>query len=147
VPWFRTEDERVADALEKTHDEILRIARQLDAHAELAPYPQVSTRLHEIRAAEEKSARAIADRMIALGRQPSTHASGAVRGGQSCWARLVVDVEDYRSLLRQLSQLWVRWDDEHPEDAALVRRVLDESTISRDALNDLVARSDPHAFD
>ena len=145
MPWFRTESERVADGLEKAHEEMLRIARQLDAHAELAPYPQVSQRLREIREAEERSARAIAERMIALGRDPSTVASGGIRTGRNSWERLVGDVEDYRSLLRQLSQLWVRWDDEHPEDAALVRRVLDESTRSRDALNDLIARADPHA--
>lgn len=147
MPWFRTESERVADELEKAHDEMLRIVRQLDAHAEAAPYPQVAERLNEIRGAEEKSARAFAERMITLGRDPSPVASGDIRGGRNSWERLVGDVADYRALLRLLSQLWVRWDDEHPEDAALVRQALDESTRSRDALNDLVARADPHALD
>lgn len=147
MPWFRTEAERVADELEKVHDEILRLLRQLDAHADLAPYPQVAERLRQIRTAEERSERAIAERLVVLGRQPGGRDHRAVRGGGSAWERLVATLADYRALLRQLSQLWVRWDDEHPADAALVRSLLDTSTQSREALLDLVARSDPHAID
>jgi hypothetical protein len=147
VPWFRTESERIADGLEKVHEDLLRLVHQLDAHAELAPYPQVAERLRAIRDREETSARAVGDRMIALGREPSRQSHATPRAGRNSWQRLVFDVEDYRALLRSLSQLWVRWDDEHPADAALVRRVLDDATQNRDALNDLVARADPHALD
>jgi len=147
VPWFRTENERIADELEKAHDELRRIVRQLEAHAEVAPYSQVADRLRQVADAERQSVRAIGDRMIALGRQPSTAAQGELRAGRNSWERLIFDVEDYRALLRSLSQLWVRWDDEHPPDAAIVRRALDVATESRDRLNDLAARADPHALD
>ncbi len=147
MPWFRTDDERVADELETARGEILRLRRQLEAHAELAPYPQVAERLLELQRAEEANARVLAERLIALGRPAPVDRLGPVRGGRNAWERMAVTLEDYRSLLRRLTQLWVRWDDEHPEDAALVRRVLDSATADRDAVVDLLARSDPHAID
>lgn len=147
MPWFKTESEKIADGLESVHDEVLRIARQLESHAEVAPYPQVAERLKEISGAEEDNARALGDRLIALGRQPGPNRHGALRSGRNSWERLVIDLEDYRALLRQLSQLWIRWDDEQPAVAQVVRHVLDSATRNRDSLNDLVARADPHAID
>lgn len=147
VAWFKTDSERVADGLEAAHDEILRLARQIEYHAELAPYPFMAERLKRISGEEERSARLLGDRLMALGRQPLAASSGAIRTGRNSWERLIQDTDDYRALLRRLSQLWVRWDDESAEDAAVIRSVLDASARNRDALNDLVARSDPHALD
>ena len=147
VSWFKKESERVADGLEAVHDDILRLARQIEFHADLAPYPFMAERLKKISGDEERSARLIGDRLMALGRQPSIAPSGAIRTGRNSWERLIQDSDDYRALLRRLSPLWVRWDDESTEDAAVVRSVLDAATRHRDELNDLVARSDPHALD
>lgn len=147
MAWFKRESERLADGLEVAHDEIVRLARQIESHAEVAPYPQVAERLKRISGDEERNARHLADRLMKLGRQPSTAVRGALRTGSNSWERMVRDSEDYRGLLRQLSQLWVRWDDESADDAAVIRVVLDAATRNRDALNDLVARADPHALD
>lgn len=147
VGWFKTDSDRVADGLEAAHDEILRLARQIEYHSELAPYPFMAERLKRISDDEERNARRIGERLMALGRQPLASSAGAIRTGRNSWERLIQDSDDYRALLRRLSQLWVRWDDESSEDAAVVRSVLDASTRNRDDLNDLVARSDPHALD
>ena len=147
MPWFRTENERVADELEKVHDEISRIVRQLESHAEAAPYPHVAERLRGIQSADEEASGALARRLVELGRQPNGSAHGAVKSGRNSWERLNVTVEDYRGLMRQLTQLWVRWDDEHPADAALIRDLIDAATRNREDLLDLAARSDPHALD
>lgn len=147
MPWFRTERSRVADELEKLYAEYLRLCAQLEAHAEVVPYPQVGTRLAEIRVAEEENAKRLAARLSALGRHPSPSNGARLRGGRNAWERLVGTLEDYRGLLRQLGHLAARWDDEHPEDAELVEALRASALQHRDALGDLVARSDPHALD
>lgn len=147
MAWLKRESERLADGLESAHDEIVRLARQLEAHAEVAPYPQVAERLRQLSDDEGRNAGFLAERLMRLGRQPSNAVRGELRTGRNSWERMVRDSEDYRGLLRHLSQLWVRWDDESIEDAAVIRTVLDAATRNRDAVNDLVARADPHALD
>lgn len=147
MSWFQSEQERVAGELQSLHAEYRRLARQLEAQIEEAPYPQVAERLQELVDGEERNARRVAERLVALGRHLREDGAGPIRGGGNAWARLVVMLEDYRLLLRRLSALWVRWDDENPEDAALVRGLRDTGVEHRDAVVDLIARSDPHAID
>ncbi|MEW6270527.1 MAG: hypothetical protein AB1689_14655 [Thermodesulfobacteriota bacterium] len=145
MSWFRSEEDRVADELQTLQAEYRRLARQLESHVEVAPYPQVGERLQRLLEGEERNARTVAERLAALGRHPRENGIERIRGGRNAWERLVVMLEDYRALLRRLSSLWVRWDDEHPQDAALVRALRDSATEHREAIVDLIARSDPHA--
>jgi hypothetical protein len=146
MSWFQSEHERVTAEFQSLHAEYRRLMRQLESHAEVAPYPHVGERLQEILQDEDRNARVVAERLVALGRHLREDGIGEIRGGHNAWARLVVMLEDYRALLRRLSALWVRWDDEHPEDAALVRGLRDSAVGHREAIVDLVARSDPHAL-
>ncbi|MBM4246133.1 MAG: hypothetical protein FJ148_20435 [Deltaproteobacteria bacterium] len=145
MSFFQSEFERVAGELQTLHGEYRRIARQLEAHVEEAPYPHVADRLRKIVDQEEQNARRIADRLVGLGRHLRDEDAGPIRGGHNAWERLVVTLEDYRGLLRRLSGLWTRWDDEHPEDAALVHELRDSAVAHREEIVDLMARSDPHA--
>jgi len=145
MSWFQSEHERVAGELQSLHAEYRRLVRQLESHAEAAPYPQITERLQTILRDEDRSAQAIAERLDALGRHLRDEDAGAIKSGHNSWARLVVLLEDYRALLRRLSALWVQWDDEHPEDAKLVRDLRDSAIEHREAIVDLVARADPHA--
>jgi hypothetical protein len=145
MSFFQSEHERVAGELQSLHGEYRRLARQLEAHVDEAPYPQVADRLRGLVGEEEANARRIADRLVALGRHLRDEGAGPIRGGHTAWARLVVTLEDYRALLRRLSGLWTRWDDENPEDAALVHQLRDSAVAHREAVVDLLARSDPHA--
>jgi hypothetical protein len=147
VSWFKSEEDRVADELQALQAEYRRLARQLEAHAEAAPYPHIGDKLQSLLQVEEGNARTLAERLAVLGRHPRENGAGPIRGGRNSWERLVVMLEDYRALLRRLSALWVRWDDEHPRDAALVRALRDSATEHREAIVDLIARSDPHAID
>jgi len=147
VSWFESQADRVAEELQGLQAEYRRLARQLESHAEIAPYPHIGDQLQQILQAEERNARTLAERLAVLGRHPKENGSDQIRGGRNSWERLVVTLEDYRSLLRRLSALWVRWDDEHPVDAALVRSLRDSAAEHREAIVDLVARSDPHAID
>ena len=147
MSWFESEQERVTGELQSLHAEYRRLARQLESHAEAAPYPHIGERLQEILQSEDDNARTVAERLVVLGRHLREDGVGDIRGGRNSWARLVVMLEDYRALLRRLSGLWVRWDDEHPEDAALIRGLRDSAVSHRETIVDLVARSDPHALD
>lgn len=145
MAWFKSEEERVADELQALQAEYRRLARQLESHAELAPYPHVAERLQRLLDAEERNARTVAERLAALGRHPRPNGIEHVRGGRNSWERLVATLEDYRALERRFTSLYVRWDDEHPEDAALVRSLRDLAAAHRETIADLIARSDPHA--
>ena len=145
MSWFQSADERVAGELQSLHAEYRRLARQLEAHVGEAPYPQVGERLQAIVAGEEQNARRVGERLVALGRHLRDEDAGPIRSGRNSWERLVGTLEDYRALLKRLSQLWVRWDDEHPDDAALVRGLRDSAADHRETIVDLIARSDPHA--
>lgn len=146
MSFFQSEHERVAGELQQLHGEYRRLARQLEAHVDEAPYPQVADRLRKLVEEEDANARRIADRLVVLGRHLRDDGAGPIRGGRNAWERLVVTLEDYRSLLRRLSGLWTRWDDEHPEDAALVHQLRDSAVAHREQVVDLLARSDPHAL-
>ena len=131
MSWFESEDERAAAAWVEVYEACALLARQLEAHADRAPYPQVAERLREIVADQDTPA----------------NGAGQIHDGNSAWERLRVSVEDYRALIRQLSQLHARWDDDRPEDAALVRQVRERAVAHREILVDLLVRSDSHARD
>jgi hypothetical protein len=147
MPWFKSGDELAADALLEIQRACTRLARQLEEHADRAPYPQFAERLKEIVGEQEDSARKVSFRLAQLGRNAPENGSAPTRDGRSSWERLRVSLEDYRVLIRQLSQLKARWGDERPEDAALVGMLRDRAVGHREVLVDLLARSDPHAFD
>jgi len=147
MSWFASEHERVTGELQSLHAEYRRLARQLESYAAVAPYPHIGERLQEILQDEDRNARVVSERLTALGRHLREEEVGEIRGGRNSWERLVFLLEDHRSLLRRLSALWVRWDDEYPEDAALVRGLRDSAVEHRELIVDLVARSDPHAID
>lgn len=147
VSWFKSEHDRVADELEKLYSEYRRLGRQLEADAEAAPYPHVGDRLQELVRAEERNARRVSERLAVLGRHAPEDGLGPIRSGRNSWERLVAMVEDYRSLVRLLATLRTRWDDESAEDARLVGTLRDSAAAHREAILDLVARSDPHAID
>jgi hypothetical protein len=146
MPWFKSEDEVAADALHDVHRSCTRLARQLEEHADRAPYPQFAERLREIVVDQQECARQVEARLAQLGRNAPGNGAAPTRGGHSSWERLRVTLEDYRALIRTLAQLKARWD-ERPEDAALVGALRDRAVGHREVLVDLLARSDPHAFD
>lgn len=145
VSWFESDSERVSRELQELHAQYRHLVRLLEAHAQAAPYPQVAERLQALLRGEERNARVIAERLAVLGRHPLDNGDGRPAEGRNSWERLVGLLGEYRALVRRLSALWVRWDDEAPEDAALVRALRDSASRHREEIVDLVARSDPHA--
>jgi hypothetical protein len=137
----------VADELQELHAAYAGLARQLAADADCAPYAHVAERLKQLEMAEERNALAVSERLAVLGRHAGENGTPPLRPGRNAWDRLVVLLEGYRDLIRRLTGLMVRWDDERPEDAALVRDLRDHAMSHRAVVSDLMARSDPHALD
>ncbi len=146
MSWLRTEPAGVADELQKIHIQLRALGKQLDDQADRAPYTFITERLQALSTTEEQNAVAVAERLAALGRHADDDGAEALVDGRNCWERLVRLQEGYRDLLRELKQLAVRWDEEHPEDARLVASVRDRAVASRTVVSDLVARADPHAL-
>ncbi len=147
VPLFRSEVERIGEGWAGVERDLARLSRQLEAHAERATYPQFADSLRHIAGSLAGDVRRVAERMAQLGRRAEINGAAPLAEGRSTWDRLRLSLEDVRVLLRQLGQLLVRWDDEHPAEAALVRDVRARLSGHRAALGDLLARSDPHALD
>jgi hypothetical protein len=146
VGWFTTEKSAVADELEALYAEYRRLERQLDEHAEKAPYPHVATRLKVLLVNEGENAASVSARLAALGRYAESDVSARLRDGSNSWERLIGTLDDYRALIRTLGQLFVRWDDESPEDALLVRGLRKRAQFGRMEISDMISRADPHAL-
>ncbi|HAC78730.1 MAG: hypothetical protein P8K76_04835 [Candidatus Binatia bacterium] len=144
--WFTTEKSAVADELEALYSEYRRLERQLDEHAEKAPYPQVATRLKALLVNEGENAASVSARLAVLGRYAESDGTARLRDGSNSWERLIGNLDDYRALIRTLGQLFVRWDDESPEDALLVRDLRERAQFGRMEISDMISRADPHAL-
>ena len=144
--WFTTEKSGVADELEALYNEYRRLERQLDDQADKAPYPQDAIRLKALLVSEGENAASVSARLAVLGRYADWDATARVRVGSNAWERLNGTLEDYRALIRTLGQLLVRWDDESPEDALLVRDLRERAQQGRMEVSDMVPRADPHAL-
>lgn len=146
MSWLRTETADVVEELQTIHARLRDLARHLEEDADRAPYPHMTRILQDLAAGEQENARSVATRLATLGRHADEGATSARGEARNAWERLVHLQDGYRELLRQLKVLAVRWEGEHPEDAALVARLRDGALASRTIVGDLLARADPHAL-
>lgn len=134
-----------ADLLVSLCERISQLAEQLEAHAEQAPYPQVTDRLRAI--ADEK--RSIAN----LLKQFSGNAQGSIRGalnrppvaGKNHWERLICDLEDQRALDDFLARHQATLVQQVPGTADLFERIKTTHDAHRRSLLKMVAVADPQA--
>ena len=146
MSWLRTETADVVEELQTIHGRVRDLARHLEEDADRAPYPHMTRILQDLAAGEQENVRRLASRLATLGRHPDD-GGPPVRGeARNAWERLVHLQDAYRELIRQVKVLAVRWEGEHPEDAALVARLRDGALSSRAIVGDLLARADPHAL-
>lgn len=134
-----------ADSLALLCERISQLAEQLDAHAEQAPYPQVSERLRAI--ADEKRS------MVNLLKQINGDAQEPSRGalnrppvtGKNHWERLIRDLEAQRALDELLARHQARLVQHVPGTADLFDRIKTIHETHRRALLKMVAVADPQA--
>lgn len=134
----------VVDILIEHYQNLIRLAKQITAHAERAPYPHVAQHLRQISLEQQNSANALKEKILYLGGNPQ-EANLELRSGKNHWARILQDIKDQKELENQLSADASRLALESPEITDLLRRIVAEEVVHRETLQDLVARADPQA--
>ncbi len=122
-----------------------RLARQIEAHAESAPYPYITERLKQIALEKDKEAGVLRERIINLGGQPK-EVELDLHSGKNHWARMVQDIEDEKELEDQFLDDALRLGSESPEISDLLRQLVSGKAFHREALQDLVIKADPQAY-
>ena len=138
-------EEEIRDGLAADYSSELRLAQQLRAHAGEAPYAQAAERLRRLAELVDSQVRrlqtAIAERGAAI---PAVH--GTPQMGRNHWTRLVVDLDEVRAAGQRYLEQAIRWEDSDAPLGELLRALECEEQHHRQWLQDLVAKSDPHAI-
>ena len=124
-----------------------RLARQLRAHAERVPYPNLAATLSQLAEKQDAHAALVRARVVALGGAVAADAPGEPRDGRNYWERLTVDLADLRAQSQRYLELAHRCDVDDVESAALCTRLAHEDGDACRVVSELIARSDPHAAD
>jgi hypothetical protein len=132
------------EILKTSYQDLSRLARQIDNHAEKAPYPYVAKQLRLIAEQKHLSAGLLKNKILKSGSQPEESKS-EVKSGNNNWERITRDLEDQRELESQLLRYAALLAEEAPEISELLKRIVAEQAPHRTSLLDIVARADPQA--
>jgi len=132
------------EILRRDYHDLQRLAEQIGAHAERAPYPHVAQRLRQIAFEKQKNAAILKEKILSLGHE-SEGPQPIIKSGKNHWDRMVQDLEDQKTLENSFLEQAVRLADEVPEISDLLRRVVAAQLPHKEILLDLVARADPQA--
>ena len=135
----------VIGTLVEDYQHLRRLARQIDAHAGSAPYPYFTERLKQIALEKDREAGGLKERIIKLGGQPK-ELELDIHSGKNHWARMVQDIKDEKDLEDRFLDDALRLGSESPETADLLRKIVAGKAFHREALQELVAKADPQAY-
>ncbi len=135
----------VIGTLIEDYHHLRRLARQIEAHAESAPYPYMTERLKQIALEKDKEAGVLRESIIKLGGNPK-EVQLDLHSGKNHWARMVQDIEDEKELEDRFLDDALRLGSEAPEIGDLLRQLVAGKAFHRDALQDLVVKADPQAY-
>jgi rubrerythrin len=132
------------DVLQLMHQRIVQLARQIESHAELAPYPQVAEILRQIADEKRNSGRRLKEIIEKL------HGSikeGSQRShtGKNHWQRLIRDLEEQKALDDLLFRYEFTLTRQAPELAAFLRDLKRIHEKHSRSLTQLIAVADPQA--
>ncbi|MBI2986850.1 MAG: ferritin-like domain-containing protein [Deltaproteobacteria bacterium] len=133
-----------AEILGTGYRDMRRLAEQITAHAERAPYPHVAERLRQIAFEKQRCATILKEKILGLGRELE-ESQLELKSGKNHWERMVQDLEDQKSLETFFSEQAARLVDEAAEIADLLKKVVAEQLPHKETLLDLVMRADPQA--
>lgn len=130
--------------LQLVHQRILQLANQIESHAELAPYPQVTERLRQIADEKRDSGKRLKEIIENL-HGSIREASQLSATGKNHWQRLIRDLEDQRALDDLLSRYQFTLTRQVPAVAAFLRELEQMHTAHTRSLTQLIAVADPQA--
>ena len=134
-----------ATALKKVYLAQLRLATQIRAHAELAPYPHVAQQLNQVAAEKLRSCEVLREALRKLGSYIGNEAPGEIYSGGNHWERMARDVRDQSALEQTLSELSGLLVHEAPEESKFLSRMLGAEKVHREVVTGLLMRADPQA--
>jgi hypothetical protein len=137
-------DEEILTGLTENYIAERRLAKQLRAHADEAPYPHAAEHLRRLADLEDGQADRLYAEIVRRGgwvEAPVTEPGS----GRNHWARLVSDLEEERAAMKRYLEQAIRWEDTDAGLGQLLRTLEREEQQHRLWLQDLIARSDPHA--
>ena len=132
------------ETLRLSYHDLLRLAQQIDAHAERAPYPHVAQRLRRIAAEKRQSAQALREKLVTWGGEPEAQPL-EINSGKNHWERINRDMEDQKLLESQLLERASLLAEHAPEVGNLLQQAVAAGLSHKETLLDLVARADPQA--
>ena len=141
-----THDRRqeVLELLCREYVEKSKDAIQFRRHAERMHYSQFRDKLLRIADEEEKHAQSLKERIIALGGGvPGVSFTAEERWNS--WEELRLDLEDERRRMQDLEDQVVIVEQIDRDTADLLRRIFEDERKHREAMTDMLIRSDPQA--
>ncbi len=127
-----------------TYRHLLRLADQILAHAEKAPYPHVAERLRHIALEKQKGANLLKDK-LGSGAEKYSEPPLQAKSGKNHWERMVMDLEDQKALETELLQQATVLSAHAPGTSNLLLKIAAEQAAHKETLLDFVARADPQA--
>jgi hypothetical protein len=138
-------DMAAADLLLALSERISRLAEQLEAHAQRAPYPQVTDQLRAI-AAEKRSTANLLKQISGDAQGPSGGVLSRPPGtGKNHWERLIRDLEEQRALDDFFTRHRSALIQQFPGTADLCERIESTHEAHRRSLSKMIAVADPQA--
>jgi rubrerythrin len=132
------------DVLLAVYQRMSRLAAQIESHAELAPYPHVAERLHQIAREEHEIANRL-KRIVGTLHGSIRERSLPPATGKNHWQRLIRDLEDQRDVDNILAQYEFTLIPQIPDTADLLHQIKSTHSLHRLSLQELIAVADPQA--
>lgn len=123
---------------------LLRLAEQIQSHAERAPYPHVAQRLRQIAMEKRKGVNILREKFLSL-RGEMDEPQLNLKSGKNHWERMVRDLEDQKTLENSFLEQAFRLAEKTPEISDLLKGIITAQLLHKEILLDLVARADPQA--
>ncbi len=132
------------DLLTESYRDLSRLAAQISAHADRAPYPAVAQRLRRIAEEKRSGAQLLRERISAMGGALAEPPVDTDSGGNH-WERMGRDLSAHSTLETRFLERAARLNEKAPEAAELLWQVVQLQTHHVRILMDLIARADPQA--
>ncbi len=142
--WL-TERQRLLEILCAEYATETQMERQFRQHAQRMHYPQFREQLLRIAAQEEKHAKWLGEKILALqGRLPEVSLTETT--GKNTWECLLMDLEEERRCVADLDDRLLKVEKIDPEIALGLRQIQEEEKHHRDEIRDMLMRSDAYAL-
>jgi len=132
------------EILQLSYRDLLRLARQIDVHADQAPYPHVAQLLRRMASEKRQRAETLKEKILSLGGDTGD-GDPEIRLGKNHWERVSIDIEDQRLLERQFLERASLLAEKAPEVSSLLQQIVTAELPHREIFLDLLARADPQA--